>query len=328
MAKVYRPLQSQIGNSLSRWGRLREFCERNLRLVTFVLTAIIIVATISIINHFWAQARDRKAYADLDRAVTAADLLKLETEYAGTGAEARILYRLANAYYAEGNLEEAKKRYQEFKTKFGDNHTLSPFVRTAFASLENDLKWTASEQNQYLNSLFIGTTPTMRAGAAGPLGKSGPVRQDPPLITIVTSKGQFNAVLLEDEAPNATAHLIKLFEKKTFDGARFTLLNQGARVQVNARTADVPYRIGFEASARDTDTGMIVLIPSDRPGETDTVHLQILTRPMPELNRKVTVVGMIPDTKGLSALTDADMINSVTVVSRRNHPYEPSIIKE
>lgn len=168
-----------------------------------------------------------------------------------------------------------------------------------------------------------------------------------PIVKLSTSKGDIEILMFENEAPNTVANFINLVEKKFYDGIKFHRVLPNFMAQGGCpNSRDNPalagqggpgYRIECEAYAPNArrhfagslsmahagkDTGgsqfFLTHLPTDHlnpePGKQMGVH---------------TVFGRV--IKGLDvvqALEVNDVINTATVVRKRNHEYTPKTLPE
>lgn|GEM_PF-6362365 len=77
---------------------------------------------------FWnaREVKGKKAWAVLAFSESTGDLKASLEEYKGTYAEPWILYRLAGAFYAEGDLNEAISAYQKLSREFPEHYLVGP----------------------------------------------------------------------------------------------------------------------------------------------------------------------------------------------------------
>lgn len=85
---------------------------------------LVLVACVMLWN--LREEKERRAWASLALANTVSDLKACLEEYKGTGAEAWILYRLAGAFYSEGELSEAISTYQKLSREFSNHYLAGP----------------------------------------------------------------------------------------------------------------------------------------------------------------------------------------------------------
>ena len=162
-----------------------------------------------------------------------------------------------------------------------------------------------------------------------------PIRQaedkadDLPIIELKTSKGVIRCVLFENQAPNTVANFISLAEKKAYDGLKFHRVIEGFMAQGGCPkgdgTGDPGYRINDELTPgtyRKHFRGSLSMANSGP--NTGGQQFFITLVPTPHLDGRHTVFGRVKDGMDIvDALRPDDIIQSVVVVRKRNHPYTP-----
>lgn len=171
--------------------------------------------------------------------------------------------------------------------------------------------------------------------AAGPLAKSYVFtgkRGDLPVVTIETVKGTITLELFEDDAPNTVANFIALAEKGYYDGLTFHRVIEDFMIQSGDPKGDGTggpgYSIRDEINPRSHKRGALSMAKTDAP-DTGGSQFFITHKPTPWLDGKHTVFGQV--TEGMEvvdAIEQGDKITKVTVVSKRDHPYEPETLPE
>lgn len=161
---------------------------------------------------------------------------------------------------------------------------------------------------------------------------------DLPKVKLTTSKGDIVIALLENEAPIATANFIQLVEKKFYDGINFHRVIPGFMAQGGDPKGDGTggpgYTIPDECFEDDHRNHFRGTLSMANTGQRDTGGSQFFLTFLPtaHLDGKHTVFGRVVE--GMDVLSklqrlqpgDAvtpDRIIKATVVSKRNHKYEP-----
>ncbi len=150
---------------------------------------------------------------------------------------------------------------------------------------------------------------------------------DNPLVVISTTRGDIEAELFENQAPNTVANFIELAERKFFDGLKFhrvipNFMIQGGDPAGNgsggpgynfADEVGNGYRKHFRGSLSMANAG-----PNTNGSQFFVTHLATIW-----LDGKHTVFGRV--LKGLEvvdAVQQGDVIKSVTVTRKRDHEYK------
>lgn len=155
--------------------------------------------------------------------------------------------------------------------------------------------------------------------------------KDLPRVEIVTSRGSIILELFEDDAPNAVANFITLAESKFYDKHLFhrvlpSFMAQGG--DPNSKDADPSndgiggpgYKIKTEISKRNHFRGVISYANSGK--DTDGSQFFLTVIPTSWLNGKHAVFGRVLEgMKVVDGLRKGDAIQTVKVLSRRNHTY-------
>jgi peptidyl-prolyl cis-trans isomerase B (cyclophilin B) len=152
-----------------------------------------------------------------------------------------------------------------------------------------------------------------------------------PQVTIQTTKGNIVLELAEDDAPNTVANFISLAEKGYFDGLLFhrvlaNFMNQGGDPK-GTGTGGPGYVIADEFSPRLKHTRGVISMANAGPN-TGGSQFFITHVATTWLDGKHAVFGKV--TEGLDvvdAIQQGDTIVKVTVDRKRNHPYQPKVMK-
>src|SRR6185295_2556547 len=134
------PSPSQVGGGPKLLDRLNEIGERHATAIIAVSTGLIILTVLIFAKYFYDKSQLERAEVDLSKAETVEQLVDLKGKYGTTPVAPRILFRLATRYYEDGKLEDARKEYKEFQTRF-PNDRLTVFVARALQSLERNAKF-------------------------------------------------------------------------------------------------------------------------------------------------------------------------------------------
>ena len=181
-------------------------------------------------------------------------------------------------------------------------------------------------------------------GAASPLTESKEPGRVQPVVKIKTSKGEFSMELFEDDAPKTVANFIELSEKGTYNPdpnkqqdkeLTFYYVVSGTLLLTGSPTNDdrggPGYRIASETDGnkkthvKGTLTMLLETDPVSKNPVPDSAGSQfmICLQDIPAWNGLYTPFGKV--TEGMDVvekLVQGDKIESVTVVTKRNHPYK------
>ena len=309
--------------------RLNEIGERHATAIIAVSTGLIILTVLIFAKYFYDKSQVERAEQELASAETIEQLASLKTKCGATPVGPRIVFRLANKYYEEGKLDDARKEYKEFQDKFPQDR-LSVFVSRALGSLERNVKFDAEGKEARLKEYRLLSHPrqfTDLKDVKNSPYKWGPVPPVNPVVEIELGSGTLKAELFEDDAPNAVAAFIKLADQKYFDGAKWELVGGDERVQTQPKTENaVDLTLAFEDSKKPAEAYSLVLVKKE-PGVSGS-QFQILLRSVPAL-KDATVFGTIHEGMlNLKSVKKDDVIKSVKVISKRDHAYEPTPLKK
>ncbi len=307
--------------------RLNEFGERHARMIISVSTGLVILTVLLFAKYFYDRSMMERGEQELLQADTVDRLKELKEKYSGYPVAAKYVYRLANRYYEENQLEAARNEYLEFNARF-PGHPLAPLVQRSLDSLERNVGFMEGKKDVLLKERVLRTHPRQLPDAADPRLQWSPLPEPNPVVEIETSGGIVRLELFEYEAPNAAASLVKLCDEKYFDGIKLEPLDGDARLATRPK-AEKPadYLLPPEKTGRIPSEGAVVLIPREG-GEYPGGEFQILLKDLPDL-KDALVIGSVKD--GLPILKNLkkdDEIKSAKVVTRRDHPYEPTVLRK
>ena len=154
-----------------------------------------------------------------------------------------------------------------------------------------------------------------------------------PQVLLKTNKGDILLELYEDEAPNTVANFINLVEKGFYDKTKFHrviagFMAQGGDPKGNG-TGGPGYRIKCECVRKDHhkhDRGVISMAHAGK--DTGGSQFFITFDKTPHLDGKHTVFGhVIKGMDTVDTLKQGDVVEKATVKQKRDHEYEPEVIK-
>jgi peptidyl-prolyl cis-trans isomerase B (cyclophilin B) len=153
-----------------------------------------------------------------------------------------------------------------------------------------------------------------------------------PQVTIETTKGKIVLVLAEDDAPNTVANFISLADKGYFDGLLFHRVLANFMIQGGDPTGTgrggPGYVIADEFSPKLKHARGVISMANAGPN-TGGSQFFITHVPTPWLDGKHAVFGKV--TGGLEvvdAIQQGDKMIKVTVDRKRNHPYQPQVMRK
>jgi cyclophilin family peptidyl-prolyl cis-trans isomerase len=315
------------GGGSPKWlDRLNEVGERHATAIIAVSTGLIILTVLIFAKHFYDKSQVERAEQELGGAETVEQLSDLKKRYGSTPVGSRIAFRLANRYYEDGKLDLARAEYKEFQTKYPQDR-LSIFVTRALSSLERNAKYDAEDKDARLKEYRLLSHPRQIGEVKDARYQWGPVPPTNPVVQIELASGSIKAELFEDEAPNAVAAFIKLAGQKYFDGLKWDVVGANERIQSQAKSENAVDLTLAPEGTKPADAYSLVLVKQKDAGVAGA-QFQILLKPLPDL-KDATVFGVV--TEGAATLAGVkkdDAIKSVTVVSKRDHPYEPQPLKK
>jgi cyclophilin family peptidyl-prolyl cis-trans isomerase len=169
-----------------------------------------------------------------------------------------------------------------------------------------------------------------------------------PRVKIRTSKGDIVVELFEDQAPNTVANFVSLVESKFYDGLKFHRVIEGFMAQGGDPKGDgsggPDYQIKCECQNPEARRHFVGSLSMAHAGQDTGGSQFFLTfRRTMELDGKHTVFGRVVEgldvldkiTRNYDAATntplpnvEADKIESMEVVRKRDHEYKPIKVGE
>lgn len=169
---------------------------------------------------------------------------------------------------------------------------------------------------------------------------------DLPRVKFETTAGDFVVELFENHAPQTVGNFISLVDQGFYDGLTFHLVKPGILIQggcpVGNGTGDPGYKIPCECyrdEIRHHFAGTISM--SNKGRDTAGCQFFISQQPNPTLDGKYTVFGRVIEnmdaiynvntvdkTKPNAGTLEPTVINRITVLRKRDHVYEPTIVAE
>jgi peptidyl-prolyl cis-trans isomerase B (cyclophilin B) len=313
------------GGATKLIDRLNELGERHATAIISISTGLIILTVLIFAKYFYDKSQLERAEVELSKADTVEQLQDLKTKFGATPVGPRIAYRLANRLYEDGKLDQARAEYKDFLTRYPTDR-LAAFVTRAQMSLERNAKFETEGKEARLKEYRLQSHPRQFADAKDPRFEWGPQPPANPVVQIDLAGGTVKADLFEQDAPNAVAAFIKLAGEKYFDGLKWEVIGSNERLQPQAKAEKpVELTLAREISKRSPEAYSLVL--AKKNGGVNGTQFQILLRPVPDL-KDATVFGVVTEgADALKAVKKDDVIKSISVVSKADHPYEPQPLK-
>jgi cyclophilin family peptidyl-prolyl cis-trans isomerase len=160
-----------------------------------------------------------------------------------------------------------------------------------------------------------------------------------PRVKLETSQGDIVIELFEDQAPNTVANFISLVEKKFYDGLSFHRVIPGFMAQGGDPNGDgsggpkytIPDEVG-NPDHREHFRGSLSMAKTQAPDSggsqfflcfVPTSHLDGLHTVFGRVVEGMDVLAKLTRTEGVPGRPTPDKIVKATVISKRNHPYQP-----
>ncbi len=160
-----------------------------------------------------------------------------------------------------------------------------------------------------------------------------------PRVKFETTNGDIVIELFEDQAPNTVANFISLVEKKFYDGLSFHRVIPGFMAQGGDPNGDgsggpkytIPDEVG-NPDHREHFRGSLSMAKTQAPDSggsqfflcfVPTSHLDGLHTVFGRVVEGLDVLPKITRTEGVPGRPTPDKILKATVISKRNHPYQP-----
>ena len=270
---------------------------------------------------------------DAELRVTRAETLKRKNEYARAidvlrapgldiAAHPRAALVLSSCLVAEHRFQEAVDVLGSVDDEqLTGNPVLARQIEQALLTAGEYVDWWIQEQDLRYEEVSAG---------------------DLPQAELATAKGVIAVVLFEDQASNTVANFVKLAESGFYDGIRFHRVLGNFMAQTgdpNSREGAVGlpgqggpgYRIHDEhdrEGARRHFSGSLAMANTGSPHSGGS-QFYFTHEPTAHLNGKHTVFGRVLE--GLDVVRRLeldDLLESVTITQKRDHPYEPQTLPE
>lgn len=308
--------EAQAPATASVWlARLNEFGERNAKIIITLSTALIILTVLVFAKYFYDEHLVQTAETELGRATSVEKLKELKQLYGATPVGPKISYRLANRYYEENKLAEARAEYADFKAKY-PTHRLAAQVQISLDSVDRNMNFVQLEKEGRLKARLLQTHPRHLSDLKDPRLQWGPASAEKPLVEIDMGSGPLRIELYPDEAPRAVEDFLKRCESKGFDGVKWEIVKEGERVGTLAKEGAAAETLPFEAPAREAEAYALVLVRKEGAAENVAGRFQVLLKAAPEL-KDVTIFGSVYEGSAIvSSIRKDEAIRSSKVTRR------------
>ena len=156
-------------------------------------------------------------------------------------------------------------------------------------------------------------------------------RNDNPIALLTINGREVVMELFEDDAPNTVAAFIAAADLGVYDGYAAGQVHPGFRVIFGDRHDNDGFSSwslpteSYQQDPRPILAGSLVGYADSSPGSADT-RFFIVQFPAPHLNdRKTTFGRVITGLDVLREMTQGDVLDSVKILRRRDHEYDPNI---
>jgi len=321
--------------------RLNAFGDRHAKVIILISSVLVIVIVALVARILYDRTLAERASRDMAAAQTVEQLEELKIKYAESPIRAEIIYRLANKYNEQGNLEKAKEAYAEFLADFPNHPLRSPFVDRAHSQVISNLAFLETEKAPLMKVTTLQTHPQLEAkdrieikNYLNSLEKKkvssdkmptllvGPEKVYNPLLRLnIKGKGSVVIELFENDTPNSTYHLVKEMEAKSFDGKEISKKGDTLSIGTAANLF-----LPMEKTDKSADAFSVVLRKAENRDEITAGVFDILLKPNPKLENAI-VVGRVKEGQSiLSQVTEKDLVEKASVERKRKTPYEPKTI--
>jgi hypothetical protein len=336
---ILDPATETTAETQGLWAKLNALGERHAKVIIFASSLLIILTVVIFAKVFYDRTLAERAAREVSQADTAEKLVTLKEKYKDTPVAAEITYRLGNLYYESGKLDEAKKEFEEFKSRF-PTHPLKFFVDKAYTTLVANQKFLEEDKEKRVKVRTLQTHPEERAKvrqllAALPdeqkknLDTStifyGPTHEPESEVDFqVDGKGTFRVRLFDDELPLLVANFLKLVEEKAFDGVAFE--KNGDILKLSKK---VDFVVPFEKTDRVPAPSDIVLAVRKLEGKDQAAGatIEFLLKPAAADLKDAAILGEVIEYWPVVQELSTQSLKTVTVQKGRSGKIEPQRTK-
>ena len=326
---------------LSPLQKLNAFGDRHAKVIILISSILVIVIVGLVAKILYDRTIAERAARDIAEAQTVESLVDLKAKYADSPIRAEIIYRLGNKYNEKGELKKALAEYEEFRADFPNHPLKSPFVDRAWSQVNTNLKFMGTERAALLNAPTLQTHPEEDVKKLPEIGEYidrlveekvspdliptllvGPEKVENPLVRFnVKDKGGFVVELFEDDAPNATWHLVKQIEAAAFDGIK---VERGGDTLTFGKPAN--FHLPMEKNDLAAEKFSVILRKAKDREDLSAGVFEILLRSFPKLEDAVVVGKVTSGDAIVGQLAAEDTLEKAIVERKRDTPYEPKTV--
>jgi len=300
------------------WAKISTFINTHQNLLFFILLSVCLAAGLLWWRHYRLDKMTQEASYKLEKTTNPEELKSMLQVYGVTPIAPLIRYKLANLYLNESKFDEAKKEYNYILEKF-PKHLITEQVKQLLNQLKVNEEWAKGELNKQLAEISQ--------------------KRNLPRLTVMTTKGDFEIELYEDDAPNTVANFISIIQDGAYSPTAVYEIKPDLGVCLG-RAEPLDYHISFEENQIKHKEGVLGMIRnidagSDRPEQlkylpSDSSRFYIYTsaEENEELDGKYTIFGRV--VKGMDKvrqLAKDDAITSVVINFKRLHEYKADKVK-
>ncbi|MFA5793532.1 MAG: peptidylprolyl isomerase [Candidatus Brocadiia bacterium] len=304
----------------SFWANTELWIRTHQNIVFFVLLVITLLVVLVVWRSYRINQMSDKAWYDVEKANDSNALQMILQVHGITKAAPFIRLKLANAYFDEGKLAEAKKEYETIIANY-PKEDVAKWAKLRLDTLAINETWKNTELDKQIKEYIA--------------------KRGVPNVTIKTTQGEFEVELFEDEAPNTVANFISLAEKGSYNQTLFSDIKPDMGLCLSDKGITPTYYLPYEVNNLKHEEGSLGMIrerdPNPKLGliedskytNSATTRFFITLQPTnPGLDEKYTAFGRV--TKGMDIvkqLTKDSSILQVVINYKRPHEYAPKTLK-
>ncbi|MFH1227704.1 MAG: peptidylprolyl isomerase [Planctomycetota bacterium] len=304
----------------SFWSNIELWIRTRQNIVFFVLLVITLLVVLVTWRTYRINQMSHKAWYDMEKANDAEALKTILQMHGITKAAPFIRLKLANTYFDEGKLAEAKKEYETIIANY-PKEEVAGWAKSRLDILGTNESWQKAELDKQIKEFIA--------------------KRGLPNATIRTNQGEFEVELFEDDAPNTVANFISLAEKGSYNQAVFSDIKPDMGLCLGEKDITPTYNLPYEINTLKHEEGSLGMIrerdPKPKLGiiegpeylNTATTKFYITLKPTcPELDGRYTVFGRV--TKGIDTvkqLSKGAAITQIVINYKRPHEYTPKTME-
>ncbi|MEW6026760.1 MAG: peptidylprolyl isomerase [Planctomycetota bacterium] len=288
------------------WARISTFVTTHQNLLFFILLTVCLAIGLLWWRSYRMDKMTQEASYKLEKSNTTEEVKGMLQVYGVTPIAPLIRYKLANIYLTEEKYDEARNEYEYILEKF-PKHPITEQVKQLLSQLKVSEEWAKGELSKQLAELNQ--------------------KRNLPRLTVMTSKGDFEIELYEDDAPNTVANFISIVQDGVYSPTAVYEINPDLGVCLGRREP-LDYAIAFEENQLTHKEGVIGMIRNidpnkPLPSESSRFYVYTNAKENEELDGKYTIFGRV--VKGMDKvrqLAKDDAITSIVINSKRQHEYK------